>query len=133
MGILSVVNICLIHFLIQRVRGPFGIPTSHFPCFYTLFAQGFFSFYFLPLSLQQAMLLVTFLTGGGEHHNKSQSSEMKINDCLTQQSLKSGLNRTQKCLSNEKELQKHFGQIYSSAPVQISGIKLRDNVSTAHL
>lgn len=48
MGILSVVSICLIHFLIQRVRGPFGIPTSHLLCFYTLFAQGFlfFSIYF---------------------------------------------------------------------------------------
>lgn len=99
----------------------------------------FFSFYFLPLSLQQAVLRVAFLTedegsqSRGERHNKSQSAEMKINDCLTQQSLKSGLNRTQKCLSNEKELQKHFVHINSSAPLQISGIKLRDNVSRAHL
>lgn len=100
MGILSVVSICLIHFLIQRVRGPFGIPTSHLPCFYTLFAQGFlfFSiFFFLPLSLQPAVLLATFPAKDerskirGDRHNKSQSAEMKINDCPTRRSLKSGL------------------------------------------
>ena len=108
MGILSVVNICLIHFLIQRVRGPFGIPTSHLLCFYTLFAQGFlffpiffffffFFFFFLPLSLQPAVLPATFPAKDerskirGDRHNKSQSAEMKINDCPNRRSLKSGL------------------------------------------
>lgn len=53
------------------------------------------SLLFLPLSSQPAVFPATHLTvdEGSEIredcHNKSQSAEMKINDCLTQRSLKS--------------------------------------------
>lgn len=71
----------------------------------------FFLLLFLPLGLRPAVLLATLSAADerseirGDRHNKSQSAEMKINDRLTQPSLKSGFEKKkkQKCLSNEKE------------------------------
>lgn len=102
MGILSVVNICLIHFLIQRVRGPlWNSTTSHLAGFLHTLCPEFVSFYFYFFSFFFAINFTancaTFSTEDerreirGERHNKSQSAEMKINDYLTQWSLKSSL------------------------------------------
>lgn len=76
----------------------------------------------------------------GDRPNKSQSAEMKINDRLTQPSLKSGFEKKKKTEMSFKRKRapdfvnvKNFVHIYSSDRLQICGIKLGDNVASTHL
>lgn len=125
--VLSVVNICLIHFLIQRVRGPFGILTFRLSSALHALCPGFF--FCCILSLQLGFVAGYIYDGRWgkwvreERHNKSQSTEMKINDPAELQ-IRS---ETQKCLwQKEKVLQRLFVQMYWNT--QISGITFMYNV-----
>lgn len=116
MSVLNVVNICLIHFLIETVRDPLGIPTSKLPCFYTLRFSFFYFYlliYFLPacFDIQRKKF----------HHNTCIRTEMKMNDPKNQKS----------ALEHRTLLKARKKKGYCRS--QISGIKLTDNVSKFHL
>lgn len=93
-------------FLIQRLRNPYGVfHIFSFKLFNTPFGLRFFFFprfiYLFvitsPLGLLVAVQPATFPGGGwekghrGDQCNKLQSAKMKINDSLTQPSVRSGL------------------------------------------